>query len=155
MTKAELLVDLESKSFIGAIIETVLIDTHKDGTKVYISNVREEVQNSMTYRNITLYVVDEGLATEKAGYKDGVPKATIQTTAFKDFVQENYKIAVPEMVEFTWTSRDEEAENGIIKAMMPSDVAGIFTIIGYMVANIEGNLVALPFDLPADAVANL
>jgi len=153
MTKAELLADLESKSFIGAIAETKLTTTHKDSTNVYTSNVREEAQDSMLYRNITFYVVDEGLDTEKAGYKDGVPKATIQITVFKDFVQANYKTAVPEMVEFTWTSRDEEAENGVIKAMLPSDNAGIFTLVSYMVANIEGNLIALPLDLSSDVVA--
>jgi hypothetical protein len=76
MNKQELLQDLESKSFVDAINgEPELKETKADGGKWYLVNIREVNPDgdSATYRNIHFYVVDEGLETEKAYYKDSIP----------------------------------------------------------------------------------
>ena len=76
-TKNEILQDIANKSFIDSLNGEPELspDSPKaDGGKWYIQNVREvKDDNTAVYRNIHFYVVDEGLETEKAYYKDEIP----------------------------------------------------------------------------------
>jgi len=90
MTKSELLQDLASKDWCDSINgDPQLQEVKSDGGKWYIVNIREVQNNVAVYRNISFYVVDEGLETEKAYYKDSVPSSiTEKDTTFSDKVRD-------------------------------------------------------------------
>ena len=70
----EILQDIQNKSFVDSINKVELKEVKADGGKWYLANVREvKDDNTAVYRNIHFYVVDEGLETEKAYYKDEIP----------------------------------------------------------------------------------
>lgn len=70
----EILQDISDKSFVDSINQIELKEVKADGGKWYLANVREvKDDNTAVYRNIHFYVVDEGLETEKAYYKDEIP----------------------------------------------------------------------------------
>jgi len=153
MKKQELLDDLLSRDFIGYVSAPVVMEEKPDGAKSYVVNVREESTISALYRNVYFYVVDEGLGTEVAFYKDADVARTLVCTVFKDFVYANFKSVVPDMVDYTWITTDEDAKVGTIKAMLPDpDSSGEYTVKGYMVADISGTLVMLPFSLSTELV---
>jgi hypothetical protein len=70
----EILQDIQNKSFVDSVNQVELKEVKADGGKWYLANVREvKDDNTAVYRNIHFYVVDEGLETEKAYYKDEIP----------------------------------------------------------------------------------
>lgn len=70
----EILQDIQNKSFVDFVNQVELKEVKADGGKWYLANVREvKDDNTAVYRNIHFYVVDEGLETEKAYYKDEIP----------------------------------------------------------------------------------
>jgi hypothetical protein len=70
----EILQDIQNKSFVDSVNQVELKEVKSDGGKWYLANVREvKDDNTAVYRNIHFYVVDEGLETEKAYYKDEIP----------------------------------------------------------------------------------
>jgi hypothetical protein len=76
MNKAELLEDLAKKEWCDSINGIpILKEIKDDGGRWYLVNIREVNPDgkSAVYRNIHFYVVDEGLKTEIAYYKDSVP----------------------------------------------------------------------------------
>jgi hypothetical protein len=77
MNKQELIQDLQSKDFVDSINgDATLQEVKQDGGKWYIQNIRELQSGSVaTYRNVSFYVVDEGLPTEVAYYQDKIPVA--------------------------------------------------------------------------------
>ena len=87
MNKQELLNDLKSKEWcdsLNGIPE--LKEVKADGGKWYLINIREiQGGNVGIYRNIHFYVIDEGLESEIAYYKDAVP--TVITDKEKTFSQ--------------------------------------------------------------------
>ena len=87
MNKQELLDDLKSKEWcdsLNGIPE--LKEVKADGGKWYLVNIREiQGGNVGIYRNIHFYVIDEGLESEIAYYKDAVP--TVITDKEKTFSQ--------------------------------------------------------------------
>jgi len=90
MNKNELLKDLESKEWCDSINgEPELKEIKADGGKWYLVNIREvQGGNVGIYRNIHFYVVDEGLPTEKAYYKDAVPEViTKKQNTFTDKIK--------------------------------------------------------------------
>ena len=79
MKKIELLTELEKKFFkVGKV---ALADPSQAGQAVreqegvmwYIAGVYEQSGNTLARRNISFYVVDEGLPTEQAFYADREP----------------------------------------------------------------------------------
>ena len=77
MNKQELLEDLLSKDWCDSLNGPPELQELKvDGGKWYNQNMREVQSESVAvYRNIPFYVVDEGLKTEAAYYKDAVPES--------------------------------------------------------------------------------
>lgn len=75
MNKQELLDDLASKIWCDSLNgEPELQELKADGGRWYNQNIREVQGGTVAvYRNIPFYVVDEGLPTEVAYYKDAVP----------------------------------------------------------------------------------
>lgn len=77
MNKQELLTDLASKVWcdgLNGIPE--LAEVKADGGRWYVQNIREVQSESVAvYRNIHFYVVDEGMETEAAYYKDAIPES--------------------------------------------------------------------------------
>ena len=70
----EILQDIQNKTFVYSVNQVELKEVKADGGKWYLANVREvKDDNTAVYRNIHFYVVDEGLETEKAYYKDSIP----------------------------------------------------------------------------------
>ena len=70
----EILQDIQNKTFVDSVNQVELKEVKADGGKWYLANVREvKDDNTAVYRNIHFYVVDEGLETEKAYYKDEIP----------------------------------------------------------------------------------
>ena len=70
----EILQDIQNKTFVDSVNQVELKEVKADGGKWYLANVREvKDDNTAVYRNIHFYVVDEGLKTEIAYYKDSVP----------------------------------------------------------------------------------
>ena len=153
MNKQELLNDLLAKNFIANVGTPALAETKPDGTKIYITNVREEVQDKATYRNIAFYVVDEGEATEQAFYKDSTPKAGIISTEFRDFVWANFRNVNPNIVYYTWNKIDEDVESGVINGMVEDvNVSGEFTVKAFSVSRENAELVIRPFSLPPENI---
>ena len=87
MNKQELLNDLSSKEWCDSLNgEPELKEVKADGGRWYLINIREiQGGNVGIYRNIHFYVVDEGLESEIAYYKDAVP--TVITNKEKTFTQ--------------------------------------------------------------------
>ena len=87
MNKQELLNDLLSKEWCDSLNGVPeLKEVKADGGRWYLINIREiQGGNVGIYRNIHFYVVDEGLESEIAYYKDAVP--TVITNKEKTFSQ--------------------------------------------------------------------
>jgi len=87
MNKQELLNDLKSKEWCDSLNgEPKLKEIKQDSGRWYLINIREiQGGNVGIYRNIHFYVVDEGLESEIAYYKDAVP--TVITDKEKTFSQ--------------------------------------------------------------------
>lgn len=98
MNKAELLQDLAKKDFVDSLNgEPELKEQKADGGKWYLINIREVNPDgkSAVYRNIHFYVVDEGLKTEQAYYKDSIPEAiTKRAFTFTENVKEFTKDSI-------------------------------------------------------------
>jgi hypothetical protein len=90
MTKKELLEDLKGKSFVDSLSgEPELQEVKADGGKWYTQNIREFQSDIVAvYRSIHFYVIDEGLKTEKAYYKDAIPETiTRKILTFTEKIQ--------------------------------------------------------------------
>ena len=87
MDTQELLDDLLSKEWCDSLNGVPeLKEVKADGGRWYLQNIREiQGGNVGIYRNIHFYVVDEGLESEIAYYKDAVPSAI--TDKEKTFTQ--------------------------------------------------------------------
>ena len=87
MNTQELLNDLLSEEWCNNINgEPELQEVKADGGKWYNINIKEiQGSNVGIYRNISFYVIDEGLSSETAYYKDEVPVAI--TNKYKTFSQ--------------------------------------------------------------------
>lgn len=114
MNKQELLNDLLSKDWCDGLNNLPeLAETKADGGKWYIQNIREVQSNSVAiYRNIHFYVVDEGLETETAYYKDAIPESITRkiltfTEKVNAYVSTHENISVERV--------DEEGKFAIIK----------------------------------------
>lgn len=121
MNKQELLNDLTSKDFCdslnGKAVPTP--DSPKaDGAIWYVQNIREVHPTKMTatYRNIYFYVVDEGLETEQAYYKDAIPTAiTDKAYTFTEKVNNYINDNTTATVKFDIEKINEDREMAIIK----------------------------------------
>jgi hypothetical protein len=89
MKKADLIAALEAKFFkVGNV---TIADSSQAGQAVreqegvmwYIAGVYEQSGDVLTRRNISFYVVDEGLPTEQAFYADAEPTPTLTPIASK------------------------------------------------------------------------
>lgn len=81
MTKAELLADIQSKSWCAKISVPEVLETKPDGTTWYSANVREQSNGVGGYKNIHFYVSEEGTANESAYYKDTEPVESVSRKA--------------------------------------------------------------------------
>lgn len=80
MTKLELLQYLEDKDFVEKVMSPNLKEEKtEDGAKWYSVPFLEMNDTIGIYRTHDIYVIDEGLADEKAVFKDREPVATIKT----------------------------------------------------------------------------
>jgi len=151
MTKEELLADLLGRDFIRSIATPKAQSIYEDGTIPYQVNVCEVSQKSAVYRNVSFYVMDEGLEGEAAYYMNGDVKRTLENTEFKDFVHANFKTALPKVIDYSWVSFDNDKRSGIIKCVIPDEsTPGENTVKGYLVADNNGTLIMLPMSLSAD-----
>lgn len=78
MNKQELINDLSGRSFVkqlGALEDTLL---QSDNLKLYAQHYIESKGNVAKETKMHLYVLDEGLPTEQAYYKDREPAESIQ-----------------------------------------------------------------------------
>lgn len=87
MLKADLIADLTAKN-LRVINTTKASDPTKEaaGVNTYIANVLEQDGEIVFGRNIAFYVVDEGLATEAAYYKDIPISKNSARTAMENFL---------------------------------------------------------------------
>jgi hypothetical protein len=139
MTKTELLQDLASKDFVDSINgEAELKELKADGGKWYLINIREINPDgqSAVYRNIHFYVVDEGLVTEAAYYKDSIPVAITEkaydfTGLVNKFIEKS-----PNVFDIERISEDREL------AIVKRYVEGVDTVneSRYFVFMKDGNL---------------
>jgi len=135
MNKKELLADLALKPFVDGLNgEPELQEVKADGGKWYTQNLREvQSGNVAVYRNIHFYVVDEGLATELAYYKDAVPEAITnkeQTFSQKinNYADKNGNITVEKI--------EEERKFAIVKRYIETTTEA--TEKRYFVKEIDG-----------------
>lgn len=78
MNKAQIIAEIETKPFVGKLITVYEASVLPDGTKIYHAEILEIVENACRGKTIAFYVIDEGLPTEEAYYKDFEPIPTIQ-----------------------------------------------------------------------------
>jgi hypothetical protein len=138
----EILQDIQNKSFVDSVNQVELKEVKADGGKWYLANVREvKDDNTAVYRNIHFYVVDEGLETEKAYYKDEIPteitKGAIDfTEKLTTFIEqstdllrqvqifEDKRFAIVEKFILNETSKNYQRKQYIAK----EDIKGLITL---------------------------
>jgi len=139
----EILQDIQNKSFVDSVNQVELKEVKADGGKWYLANVREvKDDNTAVYRNIHFYVVDEGLETEKAYYKDEIPteitkgaidfteKLTTYIEQSADLLRqvqvfEDKRFAIVEKFILDETSKNYQRKQYIAK----EDIKGLITLI--------------------------
>lgn len=139
----EILQDIQNKTFVDSINQVELKEVKADGGKWYLANVREvKDDNTAVYRNIHFYVVDEGLETEKAYYKDEIPteitkgaidfteKLTTYIEQSTDLLRqvsvfEDKRFAIVEKFILNETSKNYQRKQYIAK----EDIKGLITLI--------------------------
>ena len=139
MNTLELLEDLKSKEWCDGINGVPeLQEVKSDGGRWYIINIREvQGGNVGIYRNIHFYVIDEGLPTETAYYKDQVPEAI--TNKYMTFTEkinkyaDNHGFIIVEKIEeerkFAIVKKyDEIAESATEKRYLVKEVDGVIQI---------------------------
>ena len=137
MTKKELLEDLLSKVWCDGLNgASELAEVKKDGGKWYVQNIREVQSASVAvYRNIHFYVVDEGLATEAAYYKDAVPETITKkilsfTEKVKAYAATHSNVFVERL--------SEEGEFAIVKRYVENETGA--TEKRYLVKEVAGKI---------------
>lgn len=97
MTKSELLVDLQGKSWVLALMGDPDLVGTENSTNIYSQKIFETALDTGTFRNIFFYVYDEGGAGEIAMYKDEIPKPRIsnEDEVFGNEVEAYFKTAFP------------------------------------------------------------
>lgn len=78
MNKLQIITEIEQKPFVGKLISVKQESILPDGTKIYHAEILEIVENACIGKTIPFYVINEGLETEQAYYKDLEPIPTIQ-----------------------------------------------------------------------------
>ena len=138
----EILQDIQNKSFVDSVNQVELKEVKSDGGKWYLANVREvKDDNTAVYRNIHFYVVDEGLETEKAYYKDEIPteitKGAIDfTEKLTDYIEQSAdllrQVSVFEDKRFAIVEKfilDETSKNYTRKQYIAKeDIKGLITL---------------------------
>jgi len=119
MTKNQIIAEILAKPLVGKQIALRLGNTLTDGTKVYVLEVLEVLDNAATQRVVSFYVVDEGLGTEIAYYKDieSIPQIQSFNDKLKPLLKQ-YNASIVEQGE-TWAL----AETNILV-----DTAGVWSI---------------------------
>ncbi len=116
MNKKELLEDLNSKDWCDSINGLpILKEIKDDGGRWYLVNVREvnpDGKNAV-YRNIHFYVVNEGLETESAYYKDAIPETI--TKKAHTFTEQVNKYIANATEKFDVEKINEDREMAIVK----------------------------------------
>ena len=139
----EILQDIQNKTFVDSVNQVELKEVKADGGKWYLANVREvKDDNTAVYRNIHFYVVDEGLETEKAYYKDEIPteitkgaidfteKLTTYIEQSADLLRQvqvfkDKRFAIVEKFILNETSKNYQRKQYIAK----EDIKGLITLI--------------------------
>lgn len=88
MTGAQLLADLAARDFVGWVGAPIFIEEKPDGTKLYHVPVRQEWGYAATYILQPCYVVDEGLPSEEAFYKDTIPNQKPRESALMQWIMQ-------------------------------------------------------------------
>ncbi len=86
MTVQELLGDLATKDNVDYVSpELQFIEDKPGNCKLYKVHYREvdSTDNTAVYNSQSIYVVDEGLETEKAYYKDNIPTVRLKSVLTK------------------------------------------------------------------------
>jgi len=92
MTKDELISDLAEKNWVKRIVSQTITETLPDGTEVWLINMAEVLAEVATFKNITIYVFDPGMADEEAYYKDRTPTVSVTSSEFKQWVEDQIDI---------------------------------------------------------------
>jgi len=135
VNKQELINDLKSKEWCDSINGIPKLQEQKaDGGRWYIVNVRElQGGNVGIYRNIHFYVIDEGIETEAAYYKDAIPEAITnkeQTFSQKitNYADKNENITIEKI--------EEERKFAIVKKYIETTTEA--TENRYLVKEVDG-----------------
>lgn len=134
MTKAELLVDLASKSWVHHLSGAPSFKELKpDGTNWYAQNLADVFADTSVYRNVDFYVMDEGGAGEEAFYKDKIPVSVLATDneIFVDEVRTELISMFPTQG-FSIVAADYETLSGVIRTYIADDTeTDKDVIVGY------------------------
>lgn len=119
MTKNEITAEILSSPLVHKLINTRQTGLLADGTVIYSIEFLEVLEKSATLRAVSIYVLDEGLPSEAAYYRDVEASPAIQT--FSDKLKPLLKTYNASIIESgnTWAL----AETNIL-----IENAGVYTI---------------------------
>jgi hypothetical protein len=80
MNKQELIQELENKTFVKKLTKLEDTGSASQDLKLYAQHYIESDGNVAKETKAHIYVLDEGLATEEAYFKDREPELSVQTT---------------------------------------------------------------------------
>jgi len=139
MTKAELLVDLQSRPQIKTLLgDAEDITPEGDiplGVKWYQQEVFEVLNDAAVKRTVTFYVMNEGDPEEWAAYKDAAPTEHVQPNQFEMWL--NMALASdPDAVSWRIITKNETIWHSLT-AVLETGVDGL-DMVGYLCTRDSG-----------------